>query len=243
MICMDISRSCGCRQRNSWWPFQYRFYLGAPKALSLEHLLAWLRQFWLVFEDEFWLKANRHNCYIRSMKNNFKRNMLVLATVTVGLSAGLLFGYQVSVIPGFRTLSDREYIAAFQAINVAIQNPIFFLCYLGAVVFAFWTVFLHRGTAASGRFKLLCAAAALYLVTIVITMGANVPLNNKLAAFPLESSTPAQQAAFRADFEGPWNSWHLVRTLTSIGSLALFVVVCMSPADDQRGLKPKKDNG
>ena len=176
------------------------------------------------------------------MKNDLKRRTLVLATVTVGLSAGLLFGYQVSVIPAFKTLSDREYIAAFQALNVAIQNPIFFLCYMGAAIFALWTAYLHKGEPASRKSKLLGMAAGLYLATIVITLGANVPLNNKLAAFPLKSATPEQQAAFRTDFEGPWNTWHLLRTLTSMGSLALLVLVCASPTDEHKGLKPKKED-
>jgi hypothetical protein len=52
--------------------------------------------------------------------------VLALAIVTTGLSCGLLFAYQVSVIPAFVSLPDATYVAAMQAINDAIQNALFF---------------------------------------------------------------------------------------------------------------------
>lgn len=55
-----------------------------------------------------------------------KNIVLTVAAITTGLIAGLFFGYQVSVIPAFKTLSDVNYIAAMQAINTAIpQDPFF----------------------------------------------------------------------------------------------------------------------
>jgi len=66
----------------------------------------------------------------------FKNIVLAVAAITTGLIAGLFFGYQVSVIPAFRTLSDVNYIAAMQAINIAIpQDPFFEFSFLGAAVF------------------------------------------------------------------------------------------------------------
>jgi uncharacterized membrane protein len=61
-------------------------------------------------------------------------------------------------------------------------------------------------------------------------MGANVPLNDTLAAFSLSSSTPQQAAIARSAFEGQWNTWHLIRTLASFGSLVLVIVARLSPS-------------
>ncbi|QBD82572.1 DUF1772 domain-containing protein [Ktedonosporobacter rubrisoli] len=161
--------------------------------------------------------------------------ILALAAITTGVIAGLFFGYQVSVIPAFKTLSDANYIAAMQAINAAIpQDPFFEFSFLGAAVFLPVAAYLHRRSLRSLRFLLLVAATLLYLIgTLGITIGANVPLNDALAAFSLHSSTPQQAAIARSSFESPWNAWHLIRTIASIGALVLVIVACLSP-----GLRP-----
>ena len=59
---------------------------------------------------------------------------LAAATIFTGLSAGLLYGWRVSVIPGTRRTSSHAYVETMQAINRAILNPAFFLVFLGAPV-------------------------------------------------------------------------------------------------------------
>lgn len=75
---------------------------------------------------------------------NFEKTSLGLAAVTTGLVAGLFFAYQVSVNPAFKKLPDGEYIRAMQAINVAIQNPIFLSCFTGNLLFLGAATYLHR---------------------------------------------------------------------------------------------------
>lgn len=90
--------------------------------------------------------------------------------------------------------------------------------------------YLHRRTSGTLRFFLLVGATLLYVIgALGVTMGANVPLNDTLAGFSLSGSTPQQAAMARAAFEGPWNTWHLIRTVTSIGALVLVIVACFSP--------------
>ncbi len=161
----------------------------------------------------------------------FKNIVLAAAAISTGLIAGLFFGYQVSVIPAFKTLSDVDYIAAMQAINIAIpQDPFFEFSFLGAAVFLPVAAYLHRSIPGSRQFPLLIGATLLYIIgTLGVTMAANVPLNDALAAFSLSSSTPQQSAIARAAFQDPWNTWHLIRTVASIGALALVIVACLSP--------------
>lgn len=161
----------------------------------------------------------------------FKNIALAVAVITTGLIAGLFFGYQVSVIPAFKTLSDANYIAAMQAINIAIpQDPFFEFSFLGAAVFLPVAAYLHRSTSGSRRFPLLIGATLLYIIgTLGVTMVANVPLNDALAALSLSSLTPQQAAIARAAFQDPWNTWHLIRTVASIGALILAIGACLSP--------------
>src|SRR5579884_425500 len=109
----------------------------------------------------------------------FKNIVLAAAAISTGLIAGLFFGYQVSVIPAFKTLSDVDYIAAMQAINIAIpQDPFFEFSFLGAAVFLPVAAYLHRSIPGSRQFPLLIGATLLYIIgTLGVTMAANVPLN------------------------------------------------------------------
>ena len=71
--------------------------------------------------------------------------LLFGSTLSSGLTAGLFFGWAVSVIPGTTKVSDRNYVATMQSINVAIINPIFMLSFLGtAVVLVAGAAFHHR---------------------------------------------------------------------------------------------------
>jgi uncharacterized membrane protein len=161
----------------------------------------------------------------------FKTIVLAGAGITTGLIAGLFFAYQVSVIPAFKTISDTQYIASMQAINLAIpQDPFFEFNFLSAAVFLLVAAYLYRSTPRSRRFLLLVGAALLYLIgTLGVTMGANVPLNDALAAFSLSTATPQQAEIARAAFENSWNTWNLVRTFASTGALILVIVACLSP--------------
>lgn len=64
-----------------------------------------------------------------------------VAIVFTGLAAGLLYGYDCSVIKGMKNVPDHTYVQSFQSINHAIQNPYFFLTFFGAVaalIIALW---------------------------------------------------------------------------------------------------------
>jgi hypothetical protein len=54
------------------------------------------------------------------------------ATLTTGLIAGVFYAYAVSVNLGLAAQPDADYVAALQAINERIQNPLFFLSFFGA---------------------------------------------------------------------------------------------------------------
>ncbi len=63
---------------------------------------------------------------------------------------------------------------------------------------------------------LLGGALVLAILTVVITATANVPLNRELDV--VEALTPQIAAQARADFEGSWNAYNLVRTLTALAA-------------------------
>lgn len=155
--------------------------------------------------------------------------ILVSAAITTALMAGLFFAYSCSVNPGLHRLSDTAYLAAMQSINRAILNPVFFIIFLGAPILLPFSTWLQYYQPLSLRFWLLLSATIIYLVGVLgVTALGNIPLNEALDAFFIQTASAEEIAAQRTAFETPWNYWHLVRTIASIGTLVLVIVACLS---------------
>jgi uncharacterized membrane protein len=141
------------------------------------------------------------------------RDDLVLggAVVTMGLLAGLFYGWAVSVMPGLNTSADSTVVDAMQNMNRAIENPAFFATFLGApaLAVAAYVGERRRGTAA-GRWVL--AGTALAGVGLLVTFAFNIPLNDELDRAG-DPATIANIAQVRDDFETPWVVWNVVRTV------------------------------
>src|SRR5688572_7893361 len=95
-------------------------------------------------------------CKCNNMK---KRYMLLIITTTItGLMAGLFYAWSISVTPGIGRLGDKEYLASFQAMNRAIVNPVFLICFLGAAVLLPVCTFMEYAQPISNRFWFLLGA-------------------------------------------------------------------------------------
>ncbi|HSX08287.1 MAG TPA: DUF1772 domain-containing protein [Candidatus Saccharimonadales bacterium] len=122
-----------------------------------------------------------------------------------------------------------------QRINKVIQNPLFFLVFMGPVILLPLTAYLSYKTGVSRQFYTLAGASLLYIIlTFGVTVGGNVPLNNKLAAVPVASASAADLHKARTDFEGPWNGLHAVRTVAGIAASVLAITACILPAIDAK---------
>ena len=155
--------------------------------------------------------------------------ILVAATTTTALIAGLMYSYLISINPAFARLTDREYISAMKAINEAIQNPLFFMSFMGAALLLPLATYLNYHQPIELRFLFLLAASIIYIIGCFgITIAYNVPLNNILANFSPDLSSSEQITSMRLSFEKPWNYWHTIRTFASTISLILTVIACLS---------------
>jgi uncharacterized membrane protein len=142
---------------------------------------------------------------------------LVLATVSMGLAAGLFYTFQISVMRGLAASDDRTYVAAMQSINVKILNIWFALSFGFALPLTIVAAILLIGEGAALAWTV--AAAVLYFAVIVITFARNVPLNNALNA-----AGDRDPAAARRAFEKPWVRWNLARTWLSLAAFACLVI-------------------
>ncbi|MBJ6109673.1 DUF1772 domain-containing protein [Hymenobacter sp. BT523] len=155
--------------------------------------------------------------------------VLTLATASTGLVAGVYYGFSVAVNPGLARLPAPAYIAAMQAINEVIVNPFFAASFFGAPLLLPLAAALYAGRPQVRRFRLLVAATGVFWVgSLGVTVVGNIPLNDRLANFPVANTTAAQADDARAHFAGPWNRWHNVRALASTLALTLAVGACLA---------------
>jgi uncharacterized membrane protein len=157
-------------------------------------------------------------------------NITLLATaVTTALIAGLFYCWSCSIIPGLGKLSDANYLAAMQSINREILNPAFFMSFMGTLVLLPLSTWLQYNHAAPTRFYLLLGATLLYGIgSFGVTIFGNVPLNNMLDAFRIESVSPEVLSRQRVSFEEPWNRLHSIRTVANVLALILVIMACMA---------------
>lgn len=142
--------------------------------------------------------------------------ILLAATVTTGLSAGLFVAFSIAVMPGLRRAGDRTLIETMQQINAAILNPVFAVVFGGSLGLIVAALVLQWGGAPR---PWIGAALVLYAVCLVVTGVVNVPLNNALDAAG-DPAAVEDPAAVRAAFEESWVTWNGVRAATSAGALA-----------------------
>jgi uncharacterized membrane protein len=146
-------------------------------------------------------------------------NLLIGGAIgTTGLLAGLYYSYAVSVMPGLHRASDQTMVQAMQEINRAIQNPVFFISFMGAPALSLWALIRARRGESNETLKWIIAGFALNALGLLITAGLNIPLNNQL-------DKAKNVATARHDFENPWIAWNIVRTLVTTAAFACLVRV------------------
>jgi uncharacterized membrane protein len=149
--------------------------------------------------------------------DTLRTTLVLAATLTLGLMAGLFYAYAGSVLPALRDAGDRTVVDVMQRINVAIRTGLFLLLFLGGLGFTAGAAALHTGAGRRAVLVPLLVALALYAVTVAVTVVVHLPLNDRLAAAgPPERI--ADPAAVRAAFSGRWVRWNVVRAGACTGA-------------------------
>jgi uncharacterized membrane protein len=159
----------------------------------------------------------------------FEDIVLVVGGTLTGLLAGVFYAFSVAIVPALRSIKGTQHIAAMQAINVKIENPVFFLSFFGPTILLPLAAFLHRDTA---QFSWLVAASVLQIAgSNGVTIAGDIPLNNKLAKIDVNQLSEAEADQIRTEFQRPGSAWmnfHHIRTFAAIAATALIFLVCLS---------------
>jgi len=159
---------------------------------------------------------------------SFQHTSLFITVLLAGLVAGLLYSYSCSVNLGLRSLPDSDYLKAMQSINSAIQNPWFFVSFMGLLVMYPLSIWQMYSQQAMPAYYFMLLATVLYFTGVFgVTVLGNVPLNNQLAGFDVSNATIDEITAMRIAFEKPWNTFHFIRTISAVISFGLSIVAVL----------------
>lgn len=136
----------------------------------------------------------------------------LLTAVGCALVGGVFFAFSTFVLPALARLTSEQGTAAMRSINVlAVRAPLMVAMFGTALAcLALGVATLIRGGPAT-----VVLGCVLYLLgVVVVTVVANVPLNNRLAA---------GEVTFAA-YVPAWARWNHVRSVAALGAAVLVLL-------------------
>lgn len=142
--------------------------------------------------------------------------VVIAAIAGAGLVSGLLFAFSNVVIRAFNELSPREAMQVMQRINVMIINPLFLAAFMGTTALCAAIGILAAISVPSPAGPWLLTGALAYILGVFgVTVGFNIPLNNRLA-----SASPSQADVVWPDYADHWLKWNHLRSLLGVVAVA-----------------------
>jgi uncharacterized membrane protein len=146
----------------------------------------------------------------------------------LALTAGVFWGTWFTLTRSLETFSAAEFIHIGKTIiaNVAVPMRIIMPAAILLLLISLW---LYPNKRSTGFYWGL-AAFLFLIITLLITVGIEVPIDNQIKQW--------QSAAMPSDWEATrsrWNYFHAWRTLTALMSLACFLipVIFFKPLSDK----------
>ncbi len=144
------------------------------------------------------------------------------ASLGCGLMAGIFFAFSNFVMRAFARISPAQGIAAMQAVNITVLNPLFLSAFMGTGLLCAAAIVVALMVGEGHGSGYLLAGGVLYLLgNIGVTAVFNVPMNDALARVDADS-----QSALRIwhDYLAKWTFWNHVRTVTALAAAASFTL-------------------
>lgn len=156
------------------------------------------------------------------MVNDLFFALTLFAALGCGLMSGLFFIFSNTVMSALAQLPPSQGIAAMQAINRIILNPLFFVAFLGTAATCITVVIsLVWRWQQPGTLYLLIGSLLYLGGVMVVTIIFNVPMNESLDAMKPES---VEAGNLWAKYLVDWTAWNHVRTVTALLGTASFIL-------------------
>lgn len=149
------------------------------------------------------------------MTDSYSRWLTIVAAVGAGVSAGVYFAFATFVMPGLRRISHSQAISAMNGINKsAPASPLLMLALFGTGIVCVLLMISGFRNLDDPKAVWVIAGAALYIVSVLITVMYHVPHNDQLLKV---DPNGAGAGSTWSHFYSSWMAWNTVRTLTASG--------------------------
>lgn len=153
------------------------------------------------------------------------------AAIGSGILGGLFFSWSNLVMPALGRIPATAGIAAMNAGNEAVYNPLFMLFFMGMpLLSAVLAIFAGTNLGQPGSLAIIAGAVLIIVGMFGVTMFANVPMNEALARLDPGSAAAAEYWQIVLD---RWTVWNHVRTVASIAAAAAFTLALTGRAGNQ----------
>ena len=154
---------------------------------------------------------------------------VVATALGCGLVGGVFFAFSTFVMDGLAELQPAQGIAAMQSINRTAISPPFMLALFGTAAACLALIVWAGISWGQPHAPWMLAGGALYLVgTIVVTMAANVPRNDRLAKLDPHGVDAVNRWA---TYVSEWTTWNHVRTAAGLGAAALLMIALLAGSE------------
>ena len=147
-----------------------------------------------------------------------------IAALFSAAAGGMMYVFSTFVMRGLDRIGPVDAITAMRGINAeANSNPVFLLGYFAATILALVVgVIAVIQLQQPGSWWVL-VGAVFAILSAVITMVFNVPLNNHLDTVNPVGLSAADAAREWQAYFSPWTAWNHARTVTSFIGAALLL--------------------
>lgn len=146
------------------------------------------------------------------------------ATLSAAAVGGLFYAFSTFTMRGLDRSDPATAIAAMRGINAEAQaNVAFLVLFLGSAVLALVVAVVAAVQLSRPGSTCLLAGAVLSLLALIVTVGFNVPLNNRLDALDPAQLSAADAAREWAAYHRPWTAWNHARTAAPLVGAALML--------------------
>ena len=153
---------------------------------------------------------------------------LIFSILSCSLVGGFIFTYAIVVMPGLSSLSDKDFLRAFQVTDAIIQDnqPLFMFTWVGSMVAMFMTIVVSSVRVELAEAWPIVLISVAYLVGVQgITAAFHIPLNNHIQNLIIEDLNDETLANERLKFEAKWNFFNYIRTGIALSVSFLLLII------------------
>ena len=153
---------------------------------------------------------------------------LIFSILSCSLVGGFIFTYAIVVMPGLSSLSDKDFLRAFQVTDAIIQDnqPLFIFTWVGFMVAMFMMIVVSSVRVELAEAWPIVLISVAYLVGVQgITAAFHIPLNNHIQNLIIEDLNDETLADERLKFEAKWNFFNYIRTGIALSVSFLLLII------------------